>query len=135
MVPPRTPAGLASIFGALELRVLEAVWRRGVDVAVRDLMSDFPQAAYTTVMTTMERLYRKGVLARHKQGRAHVYSALATRDELESSLVTHALTPLLGAGRAAPLLSSFVEEVSRHDARLLDELERLVRDKRRERDR
>ena len=43
----RRPHGLASVFGALELRVLEALWRRGEDASVRDLMPEFPQAAYT----------------------------------------------------------------------------------------
>ena len=61
MFPRRKPSGLASVFGALELRVLEALWRRG-EGTVRDLRADFPAAAYTTLMTTMERLHKKGVL-------------------------------------------------------------------------
>ena len=125
------PSGLASLFGALELRVLEAMWGRGEEVAVRDLQTDFPGAAYTTLMTTMDRLHRKGVLARRKVGRAFVYRPLSSRQDLESGLVTRALQPLLRGDNAQPILSFFVEEVSRHDDRLLDELERLVREKRR----
>ena len=126
------PSGLASHFGALELRVLEAMWRRGGEVAVRDLQPEFPAAAYTTLMTTMDRLHRKGVLERRKIGRAFVYRPGASRQELESGLVTRALQPLLQGSAAEPILSFFVEEVSRHDDRLLDELERLVREKRRQ---
>jgi len=125
------PSGLASLFGALELRVLEVMWERGQEVAVRDIQADFPRAAYTTLMTTMDRLHRKGVLARRKIGRAFVYRPLSSRCELESGLVTRALQPLLRGDSAQPILSFFVEEVSRHDDRLLDELERLVREKRR----
>ena len=124
------PSGLASHFGALELRVLDAMWRRGGEVAVRDLQSAFPALAYTTLMTTMDRLHRKGVLERRKVGRAFAYRVVSSRDELESGLVTSALQPLLQGANAEPILSFFVEEVSRQDDRLLDELERLVREKR-----
>jgi predicted transcriptional regulator len=131
MFPRRKPSGLASVFGALELRVLEALWRRGA-ATVRDLRADFPAAAYTTLMTTMERLHKKGVLDREKSGRAFVYRPVSSRQDLESGLVTRAIQPLLAGESAHPVLSCFVEEVSRHDERLLDELERLVRAKRRQ---
>ena len=80
----------------------------------------------------MERLHRKGVLERRKSGRAFVYSPVNTRAELESGLISRAIQPLLSGDSARPVLSCFVEEVSRHDERLLDELERLVREKRRQ---
>lgn len=131
MFPRRKPSGLASVFGALELRVLEALWRRG-SATVGDLRADFPAAAYTTLMTTMERLHKKGVLNREKTGRAFVYRPTSSRQDLESGLVTRAIQPLLAGESAHPVLSCFVDEVSRHDERLLDELERLVREKRRQ---
>jgi predicted transcriptional regulator len=112
--------------------VLDALWRRGGEVAVRDLQPDFPGSAYTTLMTTMDRLHRKGVLERRKIGRAFAYRPLNSRQEMESGIVTRALQPLLRGDGAQPILSFFVEEVSRQDDRLLDELERLVREKRRE---
>src|SRR5260370_41742843 len=134
MIFRRKPTGLASLFGTLELRVLEVLWEHGAEASVRDLLHHFPHAAYTTVMTTMERLHRKGVLERRKDGRAFMYRPMQSREELESSLIAHAIQPLLH-GNAQPVLSCLVEEVSRHDERLLDELERLVRAKRREQER
>jgi len=128
----RKTAGLASVFGTLELRVLEALWRKGTEASVRDVLDAFPQAAYTTVMTTMERLHRKGVLERRKDGRAFLYRPISSRDEMERGLVTRALEPLLRGGQAQPILSCLVDQVSRHDEKLLDELERLVREKRRQ---
>ncbi len=125
------PSGLASLFGTLELRVLDAVWRHGGEVAVRDLTEEFSGLAYTTLMTTMDRLHRKGVLERRKIGRAFAYRAVSSREEMESGVVARALQPLLRGANAEPILSFFVEEVSRQDDRLLDELERLVREKRR----
>ena len=127
----RKSPGLASVFGALELRVLEALWRRGKGT-VRDLCDDFPAAAFTTLMTTMERLHKKGVLNREKSGRAFIYEPINSRAELESGLITRAIQPLLSSDSARPVLSCFVDEVSRHDERLLDELERLVQEKRRQ---
>jgi len=127
----RGKAGLEAVFGSLELRVLEALWRRG-NGTVRDLCDDFPAAAYTTLMTTMERLHKKGVLHRQKSGRAFIYQPINTRAELESGLITRAIQPLLSSESARPVLSCFVDEVSRHDERLFDELERLVQEKRRQ---
>jgi predicted transcriptional regulator len=126
--------GLPSLFGSLELRVLDALWSREGEATVRDVLQDFPNAAYTTVMTTMERLHRKGVLVRRKDGRAFLYRVAQSREELESTLVARAIQPLLDTGSAQPILSSLVDEVSRHDERLLDELERLVRAKRRQKE-
>ena len=129
------PSGLASVFGTLELRVLESLWAHAGEASVRDVLQDFPHAAYTTVMTTMERLHRKGVLQRRKDGRAFLYRAIETREEMESRLLARAIEPLLDGGNAQPILSCFVDEVSRRDERLLDELERLVRAKRRQQER
>ena len=121
----------AGTFGPLEWRVLEALWSRDASASVRDLQPDFPDIAYTTLMTTLDRLHRKGVLERRKDGRAFLYRPVSSREQMESGLVTRALQPLLEGQDPRPILSFFVEEVSRQDQRLLDELERLVREKRR----
>ena len=128
----RRKSGLAAVFGTLELRVLETMWARGGEANVRDVLDAFPHAAYTTVMTTMDRLHRKGVLERRKDGRAFVYRTVSSREAMESGLVARALEPLLKSGSAQPVLSCLVDEVSRYDEKLLDELERLVREKRRQ---
>jgi predicted transcriptional regulator len=128
------PSGLASLFGTLELRVLDVLWERGGESAVRDVLPLFPNAAYTTVMTTMERLHRKGVLERRKAGKAFLYRPAQSREQLESRVIVRTLEPLLN-GNAEPVLSCLVEEVSRHDEKLLDELERLVREKRKQQER
>lgn len=119
--------------GPLEARVLDALWARGRAASVRDLQPEFPATAYTTLMTTLDRLHRKGVLAREKQGRAFVYAPLASREEFRAAMAGGTLSSMLAdpAG-AGPLLSFFVDAVSRSDDALLDELERLIRQKRKE---
>jgi predicted transcriptional regulator len=134
MLLRRKPSGLASLFGTLELRVLDVLWQRGEDVTVRDVLPHFPNTAYTTLMTTMERLHRKGVLERRKAGRAFLYRPAQSREELESRIIVRTLEPLL-QGNAEPVLSCLVDQVSRHDEKLLDELERLVREKRKQQER
>jgi len=128
----RGPRGdLGAFFGKLEVRVLEALWRRRQPASVRDLQGDFPGTAYTTLMTTLDRLHRKGVLSRMKAGRAFLYHPSYTRDELRLGLAENAVGVILGTGVSTrPLLSFLLEAVSRRDAAVLDELERLVREKR-----
>ena len=120
---------LGAWFGKLELQVLEALWHKGEPASVRDLKGDFPRAAYTTVMTTLDRLHRKGVLGRVKSGRAFLYSPRFTREQLQAGLAEDALESILGpnAARLRPVVSMLVDAVSRQDREVLEELERLVR--------
>lgn len=97
--------------GPLERRVLEALWARAVNARVRDLQPAFPGIAYTTLMTTLDRLHRKGVLDRVPDGRAFAYRPRVTRAEA--------------------VLSFLVDEVGTLDADTLDALEQLVRERRR----
>ena len=104
--------------GALERDVMAFAWSRP-EITVRDACARLGSTvAYTTVMTTMDRLFKKGLLLRRKAGRAFVYRAAATQQELENAV-----------------LSSLVDAVSERDRTLLGELERLVKEKRRALDR
>ena len=124
---------LDSRLGSLERHVLALVWERG-DSSVRDVCARLgATVAYTTVMTTMDRLFKKGLLSRRKVGRAFVYHATATRNELEGAVAAELVQSLLqrGGNEPLPILSSLVDAVSDRDRALLDELERLIREKRR----
>jgi predicted transcriptional regulator len=120
------------LLGPLEWRVLETLWGRDTPASVRDLRPDFPEIAYTTLMTTLDRLHRKEVLTRSKQGRAFLYQPQLSRSEFESGQAAHVLRAALQNGGAtlAPLLSCFVDAVGDRDRELLDELEALVRARR-----
>ena len=125
---------LEKSLGSLERNVMALVWRRG-DVNVRDACDELGSiVAYTTVMTTMDRLFKKGLLTRRKVGRAFVYRASASRAEIEGAVATELVHSLLQReGEPLPVLSSLVDAVSDRDRALLDELERLIREKRRRR--
>lgn len=120
--------------GPLEQRVLDYLWRRRSAVTVREVRSALGrELAYTTVMTTLDRLFKKGLLDRLPAGRAFRYTPRATREAFGASQVRALLARFFRRGKAsAPLLSSLVDAVSEHDRALLPELQRLVREKERE---
>jgi len=127
-------AVLHQAFGPLEVQVLEAVWQGPQPATVKDVQSSFPGSAYTTLMTTLDRLHKKGVLGRIKIGRAFAYEARFDRAETERRLAARSIEGLLSSaqGRQAlePILSCFVDVVSERDRLLLDDLERLLKAKR-----
>jgi predicted transcriptional regulator len=119
--------------GPLELQLLGELWQRK-SATVRELLqyADL-QLAYTTVMTTLDRLYKKQLLDRVAEGRAFRYTPRLTQQELEKAAAGETIRQLLGSNTAAALpLSYLVEAVGEHDARLLDELQHLLDEKRRE---
>jgi predicted transcriptional regulator len=120
---------LHSALGHLERDVMEVLWR-GRDLPVRDVQSRLERkVAYTTVMTTLDRLFKKGFVNRRREGRAFLYTAALAEHEIETTLTTGLVDDLLAGSAAAPLLSNLVDVVGNRDDRLLDELERLVKDK------
>ena len=122
----------SSQLGPLEERLLEALWERGT-ATVRELVDGGCQdLAYTTVMTTLDRLYKKHVLSRAAEGRAFRYAARFSREELHREVAGEAFRQLLDASPAAELpLSYLVEILTERDAQLLDDLRQLVETKRR----
>jgi predicted transcriptional regulator len=128
---------LEKSLGALEREVMAIVWQQG-EINVRDVCARLESTvAYTTVMTTMDRLFKKRLLSRRKIGRAFTYQAVVTRKELEGAVATELVQSLLQRSNNEPLpiLSTLVDAVSDRDRALLGELERLIREKRRAIDR
>lgn len=120
--------------GPLERRIMEVLWSRG-ELSVRDIYLVFEESlAYTTVMTTLDRLHQKGLLHRRLAGRAYVYAPTVSDAEFEQAVARGVLEQLLerAARQAEPLLSCIVEAVTEHDQELLDELERLIQAKKRQ---
>jgi predicted transcriptional regulator len=118
--------------GSLETDVMERIWTRG-EISVRDLHSDFvDRLAYTTVMTTLDRLFKKGLLKRRKQGKAFFYSPAFSEQEYQEMLTLHLFGMVLHDPRHSnAVLSRFVDAVTERDKQMLDRLEQLVKAKRR----
>lgn len=129
---PREIAGFA--LGKLERQVIEEIWRLG-EVSVRDVHRAFDErVAYTTLMTTLDRLFKKNLLDRRKDGRAFLYSALVSREDFDRGIKADVIDGLLGYGadEVEPVLACIVDTISDRDRELLDELDRLVQEKKKE---
>jgi predicted transcriptional regulator len=122
--------------GPLEERLLSAVCQRPDGITIRELRESTDGRAYITIVTTLNRLRKKGLVDRIAiQGTKVVtfrYVARFTMAEVERDVAGHAIRQVLGLELSGPLLlSRIVEEIGEHDAELLEELGRLVDEKRR----
>jgi predicted transcriptional regulator len=114
--------------GPLEAKVLELLWGHARPLTVREVHLSFPKLAYTTLMTTLDRLHRKAVLVRRRSGRAFAYEPRCSREHLFGEMASRHLTEILGVcGDDTMILSTLVHAVGRRDAALLDELDALVK--------
>ncbi len=117
---------LAAPLGPLERQVHRAVWTLG-RATVREVIQDRTiWQTYSTILTTMDRLFRKGLLERVQEGKAFRYSARYSPEELERLAALRELRHLLRSEHASLHLSYFVEAVGEHDEKLLDQLLALV---------
>lgn len=117
--------------GDLEVQVMRAIWARGGPVTVRDVLADLRAErplAYTTVMTVMGNLRKKGWLRRHDEGRAYRYEPLVSAQEYSAGLMRQALAA--STDRPAVLLH-FLGELSAEERGALEEAyQRLARQRR-----
>jgi predicted transcriptional regulator len=98
-------------FGDLEAVIMDQVWAHETPVTVRDLFEKLREdrsIAYTTVMSTMDNLHRKGWLARERDGKAYRYTAVSSREEYSARLMREAMA---GAGDTEAVLSHFVAQM------------------------
>jgi len=111
---------------------MEILWARG-ESSVREVIQKLERPlAYTTVMTTLDRLFKKGLLTRHKSDRAFVYSPRFSRSEYDRARANSLVAGFLygpGSGREL-LLSSFLDAVGQHDREFLADLEKKIRGER-----
>ena len=90
--------GDARPLGQLESAVMTIVWSHAGEISVGDVHTALPEAqrvAYTTVKTTMERLAQKGILSQTRAGKAYLYRAAISREDLERRIVSKALDRLV----------------------------------------
>ena len=113
-------------FGDLEAVIMTRVWDHDGPVTVRDLVDELQRErpiAYTTVMTTMDNLHRKGWLARVKDGKAYLYTATASRAEYSARLMREALA---GGGDTEAVLTHFVTQMGGEESDVLREVVRRL---------
>lgn len=112
---------------------MDCLWESDEAVTVREvaLRLNGPWA-YTTLMTTLDRLFKKNLAAREPLGRAYVYRARLSRTDLGVHALKTAVSRLeTGTDTRDLALAALVDAVESHDPEWLDSLDRLVREKRR----
>lgn len=122
--------------GHLEAQVMEILWTHGQG-NVREVVERLARPlAYTTVMTTLDRLFKKGLLDRRKEERAFVYAPRFSQREWEHRRAGEFVAGFLARPQPSGelLISCLVDAVSEHDEELLDELERKIKLRRRQLD-
>ncbi len=92
-----TKDGLVKVLGPLETDIMQIIWQdeRSTVKKVHRKLSQQREIAYTTVMTTMSRLAEKGVLRRHREGLAYVYTPAITESDFVTMVVQQVLDGLL----------------------------------------
>ena len=120
------------VLGHLEMQVMEVLRGYG-ESNVHDVVERLGRPlAYTTVMTTLDRLFKKNLLVRRKWERAFFYAPRWSREGWEQKRAGDFVAGFLASQQAsgARLISSLVDAVGQHDTALLDELEDKIRSKR-----
>ncbi|HEY6273499.1 MAG TPA: BlaI/MecI/CopY family transcriptional regulator [Terriglobales bacterium] len=116
--------------GSLESALMKRIWKLG-EISVRDLHAEVSsRLAYTTIMTTLDRLFKKGLLKRRKEGKAYRYAAAISEEAYQESMAQQLIGIALENSSQA-VLSRFVDAVSESDQHMLNRLDQLVRAKRR----
>lgn len=115
--------------GRRERQVLQIAWTEG-SVTVQQVIRRLPiRLAYTTVMTTLDRLFKKGLLTRVKCDRAFLYSPALSPGDMENLRARALLNHLFYETVSSPdvLLSCLVEVIGTYDGKLLHDLEEKIK--------
>ncbi|RMA97753.1 BlaI/MecI/CopY family transcriptional regulator [Hydrogenothermus marinus] len=117
-----------SPFGELEEKVMEVVWKKenATVSEVREALKN--KFAYTTIMTILDRLYKKGVLKREKEGKGYRYFPVMTKEEFEKSITKEVVKNLTKENPVAAIAAfeGIIENLSQED---IEKLKKFIEQK------
>lgn len=119
--------GLVKVLGPLETEIMQILWEdeRSTVKKVHRRLAQERDIAYTTVMTTMSRLSEKGVLNRHREGLAYVYSPAITEEDFVQLVVRQVLDGLLD-DYSDTAIEYMVDYLARNNPSELERLQRVI---------
>jgi predicted transcriptional regulator len=122
-----TKDGLVKVLGPLETEIMQIIWQddRSTVKKVHRKLSQHREIAYTTVMTTMTRLAEKGVLSRHREGLAYVYTPAITEEDFVTMVVQQVLDGLLD-DYSETAIDYMVDYLARHNPTELKRLHKAL---------
>jgi len=116
-----------SPFGELEEKVMDILWKRG-NATVREINEELSKKgekyAYTTIMTILDRLYKKGVLDREKEGKGYRYIPKLSKEEFEEMITEKVISEIVKANpsTAVAAFSGIIEELNEEELKKLKEI-------------
>jgi predicted transcriptional regulator len=121
--------------GELEMAVLEHLWSHGEfdTKGVYSALGKLRGISHNTIQSTLERLFKKKLLARKKISHAYVYQAIVGRDELMGRMINDVVNTI-SKNNSDGMLAAFVDIAARTDEAHLDRLEQLINEYRSNRD-
>jgi predicted transcriptional regulator len=119
--------GLVKVLGPLETEIMQILWDddRSTVKKVHRKLSQQREIAYTTVMTTMSRLHDKGVLERHREGLAYVYTPAINEEDFVTMVVQQVLDGLLD-DYSDTAIEYMVEYLAKRNPSELRRLQRVI---------
>jgi predicted transcriptional regulator len=119
--------GLVKVLGPLETEIMQILWEedRSTVKKVHRKLALQREIAYTTVMTTMSRLAEKGVLNRHREGLAYVYTPAITEEDFVTMVVQQVLDGLLD-DYSDTAIDYMVDYLAKHNPSELRRLQRAI---------
>ena len=126
--------GISQVLGELEAAIMETLWALGQPATVTEVQRamEAEARAYHTVATVLVRLCKKGLVARRKRSDVWHYGPTLTREAFHDEVARQVITGVYGLAPEAAV-NSMLDLVDANDPAGLDELERLIAKKKRER--
>ncbi len=115
------------MFGSAELHVLEALWEKGA-LTGREIYEEacrFKELAYTTVLTTVGRMVKKGSIRRKKRDGIYIYEPAWTKLEFERQATSAVIKGIVEVSPSYAV-SAFVDILTEYDTDSLDEIMKVI---------
>lgn len=129
-VSPQSKRQLPPALHELEAEVMDTVWQGEDEVTVRDVLEALnagpKQRAYTTIMTIMSRLHRKGLLERERRGKTDLYRPVLTREEYLDARAKREVDELV-ADYGELALAHFARQLRTLDPKRREQLRKLAK--------
>ncbi len=125
--------GLGKVLGRLEEEVMCALWKRGESCG-KEVLREIQKRrkiAYTTVLTVLERLARKGLVHKRKENGGYLFSPAHTKEEFYGTVSEEVLKGVIDLS-STYAAASFVDILADKDPGELDRLARLIEAKKQE---
>jgi predicted transcriptional regulator len=125
--------GLGKVLGHLEEEIMEVLWKRGESTG-KEVLRDIRQnrdIAFTTVLTVLERLTKKGLVKRTKGAAGNTFSPILTKKEFTREVSEEVLEGVVELWKGSAV-ASFVDILAQRDPKELDRLSRLIEEKKME---